>query len=214
MNKNFFFFLIIALSTLAFSQGIGELVVEKEPMKFPPRTLGLDIIFTEGGFGLGGFWRKDVTDDFTFFSDFSISEAKDEKEFEYVDYFGNVYVFGKKNRIFLLPFNAGLQYRVFTGVLTENLRPYINFGVGPSIVVTTPYEHEFFTSFKFARARYTAGGYIGMGANFGLDQKNVIGLSLRYYIIRFFDEGIESLHNRYQKELGGFFLTINLGSMY
>jgi hypothetical protein len=214
MKNTLVFLLCFNVGTAILAQGIGELAPEKEPTKFPPRTLGLDIMFSEGGFGLGGFWRQKFTDELTFSADFSISEAKDEKEFEFVDYFGNVIVYGKKNRIFLLPFYGGLQYRLFSQTISDNLRPYLNLAVGPTMVVTTPYDKEFFNAFHYARAYYTLGGYVGFGANFGLDQKSVMGINIRYYVIHFFDQGIESLYNRYQKELGGFYLTINIGSMY
>jgi len=94
------------------------------------------------------------------------------------------------------------------------LRPYINFGIGPSIVLTTPYKKEFFKSFTWAHAQYTFGGYVGFGANFGIDKSNLIGINLRYYIIHLFNNGVEILQDRYEKNLGGFFLTINLGTMY
>lgn len=144
-----------------------------------------------------------------------MSEAKDEQEIEYYDYFTQQYVtVNKKNRIFLLPLNFGLQQRLFEHSITENLRPYINFGAGPSLVLTTPYEKEFFSSFGSAQAKYTLGGYVGLGANFGTDKSNLLGINLRYYVIHFFNDGVESLFGKFQKNLGGFYLTINLGIMY
>ncbi|MDP2302581.1 MAG: hypothetical protein Q8N03_09195 [Ignavibacteria bacterium] len=195
-------------------QDIGDFAPDPKPIIFPDNAFGADIMFGEGGFGLGGFYRKSLSDKFTLFTDLSISEAKDEKEVEYVDYYGRVYVFGKKNRIFLIPLNLGLQYRLFSESITDNLRPYINFGAGPSMAVTTPYEMEFFSSFKKARAYYTIGGYFGFGANFGLDTKSLMGINIRYYVIHFFGEGIEGLEKRYNKNFGGFYLTINIGTMF
>jgi len=196
------------------AQGIGELADEREPMDFPDNILGMDIMFSEGGFGLGGFYRRELSRKVTLFGDFSISEAKDEKEFEYVDYYGQKFTVGKKNRVFLLPVNFGVHYRLFENTITDNLRPYINAGVGPTFVVTTPYNQEFFKAFGDAQMHYALGSYIGFGANIGLDTQNLIGLNFRYYYIGFFDEGVESLDGRYQKNLGGFFVTINLGLMY
>ena len=139
---------------------------------------------------------------------------KDDKEIESYDYWGNPITYGKKNRIFLLPLNFGVQFRLFKDDISDNLRPYINFGIGPSMALTTPYEKEFFSAFGKAQLKYAAGGYIGLGANFGLDKSSLLGFNLRYYIINFFDAGVESLYNRYNKSLGGFYLTINIGKMY
>lgn len=207
--------IILFLPFLCISaQKIGELAPEKPPETFPVNSWGVDFMFSEGGFGLGTFFRHNFTTTLTGFADFSISEAKDENEIEYYDYFGQPYVIGKKNRIFLLPVNFGLQQRLFEGVITDNLRPYINAGIGPAMVVTTPYADEFFSAFGKAQAKYTGGGYFGIGANFGTDKSSLLGINLRYYIIHFFNQGVEGLENKYMKDLGGFYLTINLGIMY
>lgn len=198
------------------AQGIGELAEEVEPKVFPNNSFGLDIMFSEGGIGMGLFYRRQLSQKLTVFSDFSISEAKDEQEIEYVEpyYPYQTITYGKKNRIFLLPLNFGMQYRLFENVLSDNLRPYFNFAVGPTMVVTTPYDREFFNAFGKAQSKFALGGYIGFGGNFGLDNSSLIGLNIRYYIIKLFDDGVESLYGKYKKDLGGVFLTINIGMMY
>lgn len=208
---------ILVLLPIAFinAQKIGELAPEKAPEQFPPNSWGVDIMFGEGGFGFGTFYRKNLNLNTTAFIDLSISESKDEREFEYVDPFTGIpFTIGKKNRVFLVPINLGLQYRLFAEEITDNLRPYVSAGVGPTIVLTTPYEKEFFTAFSDTRAKYTVGGYVGFGANFGISKSNLIGLNLRYYIIHLFDEGVENLHGSFRKDIGSFFLTINIGIMY
>ncbi len=196
------------------SQGIGELAPEKPLEVFPDNTWGMDIMFGEAGFGLGGFYRKQLSMKWTVFADLSISEAKDDREFEYYDIFGQSFIIGKKNRVFAIPINLGLQYRLFENVIYDNLRPYINFGVGPTFVLTTPYEEEFFSAFSYAQTKTALGGYLGFGANFGLDKSSLIGLNFRYYYTHFFDEGVESLYGRYRKDIGSFFVTLNIGLMY
>jgi len=214
MKKYLLTLILLVTAGFTSAQTIGEMAPEKQAEIFPRNAWGVDIMFGEGGVGLGTFYRKEIGNNFTFFSDFSFSETKDEKEVETYDYWGNPITYGKKNRVFLMPLNFGLQYRLFKEDISDNLRPYLNFGVGPSMVMTTPYEKEFFSSFGKAQLKYAAGGYIGLGANFGLDKSALIGFNLRYYIIHFFDKGVESLYDRYNKDLGGFYLTINIGSMY
>lgn len=196
------------------AQEIGKLAPEKPPMVFPNNAFGADIIFSDGGLGLGGFYRHHLGGLVTSFVDFSFSESKDEREFQYVDIFGNVYTYGKKNRIFLIPVDVGIQYRILEHALYDNLRPYLNFGAGPSIILTTPYDIEFFSAFGKAKAKVTIGGYVGIGANFGLDKRSLVGLNLRYYYIHLFSGGVESLENVPITNLGGIFLTINFGLMY
>ncbi len=215
--KKLFLSLCIAIPMFSLNaQGIGELAEEVDSKVFPNNSFGLDIMFSEGGIGMGLFYRRQLSQKLTVFTDFSISEAKDEQEIEYVEpyYPYQTITYGKKNRIFLLPLNFGMQYRLFENVLSDNLRPYFNLAVGPTMVVTTPYDREFFNAFGKAESKFALGGYIGFGGNFGLDNSSLIGLNIRYYVIRLFDDGVESLYGKYKKDLGGIFLTINIGMMY
>ena len=82
------------------------------------------------------------------------------------------------------------------------------------MVITTPYSEEFFKSFSHARFKIAAGGYLGFGAHFGIDTSNLIGLTFRYYYIRLFGKGVESLSDSPRKSIGGFFITISFGFMY
>jgi hypothetical protein len=215
--KNFVFaFLIIIFSVNQLSaQGIGEIAPEKPLEVFPTNAWGMDIMIGDAGFGLGTFFRKQLDVKWTASADMSFSEAKDEREFQYYDpYQGIFYTAFKKNRIFQIPFNFGAQYRLFENILTDNLRPYLNVAVGPTILVTTPYELEFFNSFGKAQVKYAAGGYIGFGANFGLDKSSLVGINFRYYYTRILSGSVESIEGRAKKDIQGFFITLNLGLMY
>jgi len=215
MKKLLLILILLIPALIVNAQEIGELAPDPEPEVFPDNALGLDVMFGEGGIGFGGFYRRQLNYNLTAFADFSISEIKEDNEFQYYDYFGNpLPVLGKQNRVFLIPFNFGIHYRLFEKLIHDNLRPYLNAGVGPSIAITTPYEREFFNAFGYAHAKFAAGGYIGFGANFGLDKSSLVGINLRYYVVHFFDEGVESIRGRFNKDIGGFYLTINLGFMY
>jgi len=196
------------------AQRIGQLAPEKPPEVFPTNSWGGDIMFTEGGFGLGFFLRKSFAQNITGIANFSISEIKDDREIEYMDYYGNTFVLNKQNRVFLLPFNVGIQYRLFSEILTDSFRPYITAGVGPTIVVTTPYEKEFFSALSYARAYYAAGGYVGIGADIGASKSSLLGLNVRYYYSHLFNEGVENMIGHYQKDLGGIYISLSLGLMY
>jgi hypothetical protein len=209
----YFLFLFVAFSSIE-AQRIGQIAPDKEPEIFPPNSWGADLMFGEGGFGLGTFYKRSFSRNLTGVIDFSISESKDEREMEYIDYWGNTFVYGKVNRIFLLPINLGLQYRLFADEITETLRPYVSVGIGPTFVITTPYDKEFFSSFGDAKMHYAAGGYIGFGANFGDSKSNLVGLNARYYYISIFGDGVESLQSSVRKDFGHFYLSLSLGIMY
>ena len=206
--------LLIVPFGLSSAQKIGELAPERPPEIFPNNAWGMDIMFTEGGFGLGTFLRKSLANDLTGFVDFSISETKDEREVTYIDYYGNSFTPDKVNRSFQLPINFGLQYRLFSESLTENLRPYLTLGVGPTIIITTPYNLDFFKAFGYAQTKYAVGGYVGFGANMGTSKSNLIGLNVRYYYTYVFGDGIENITNIFRKNFGQFALTLTVGIMY
>jgi len=170
-----------------------------------------DLHFSEGGLGVGLSLNKEITTTISLFFDIMFTESKDAQEFEYVDIWGNVFVVGKKNRVFLLPLNSGIRYRLFKDDILDNFRPYVFSAIGPAIVITTPYQYEFFKSFKYARAKFTLGGYVGVGAYFGYDRKNPVGFSIRYQVTRFFNDGVENLEGRFRKDLSGIFISLNFG---
>lgn len=216
--KNYFIitFILILFSVYDVnSQGIGEIAPEKPLEIFPPHAWGVDIMFGDAGFGIGTFFRKQFDIKWTAFADISFSETKDDREFEYYDPFQGIFITAfKKNRIFQIPLNFGAQYRLFENELTDNLRPYLSAGVGPTMIITTPYEEEFFSAFGRAQSKYALGGYVGFGANFGLDKSNLVGINFRYYYSKLLNGGVESLFGKEKTEIQGFFITLNLGLMY
>ena len=216
--KNLIYVLIITgLFSLSenYAQGIGEVAPQKPLEVFPSNAWGMDIMVGDAGFGLGTFLRKQLDVKWTATADISVSEAKDEREFEFYDYFlGTFVTANKKNRIFQIPLNLGMQYRLFENSITDNLRPYLNAAVGPTLIVTTPYADEFFNAFGKAQAKYAVGGYIGFGANFGLDKSSLLGINVRYYYSQVLGDGVESLEGKVRKNIQGFFITLNLGLMY
>ncbi len=212
--KVFLFFLLLIPFELTSAQKIGELAPEKPPEVFPSNSWGVDIMFGEGGFGLGTFYRRSLSKEITGFIDFSISETKDDREMTYIDYFGNQFTPGKVNRAFLFPVNLGIQYRLFTESLTENLRPYITVGAGPAILLSTPYEPDFFKSFNEAKGHFAVGGYIGFGANIGSSKSNLIGLNVRYYYTQLLGDKVELMTNNFKNSFGQFSLMLTIGKMY
>ena len=197
-----------------YGQKIGELAPDKPPMEFPKNSFGINLLFSDGGFGAGTFYMRRFSLKLKGSVELSFSEAKGEREFEYYDYYGNSFVVGKENRVFLMPLNAGIRYRLFEKNLTDNLRPYIMAGFGPTLSISTPYKEEFFTSFKYSKFNLAAGGYIGLGANFGLSKDNLLGLSMKYSYVKFISGGVEQMTGVIKKEIGTFFIELNIGMMY
>lgn len=214
MKKLLYIFLLFPI-LLVNGQKIGSFAEEKANIDFPNNAIGFDLMIGEGGFGFGGFYRHEYTNTLTGFVDFSLSEFKAQREIQRFDIFGYpLPIYGKKNRVFLIPFHVGAQYRLFYSSLTDKLRPYLSVGVGPTMVITTPSEKEFFNSLGYAKAQFGAGGYVGFGANFGLNSSNLTGINIRYYFVQLFNDGVEQYIDDYTKTLQQVSLTINIGLMY
>ncbi len=178
-----------------------------------PNALGLDLLVSNGGFGLGTFYRHEYSDEFSAFVDFSISEAKDDDEFTVYDYYGRSYTVGKVNRFLIMPLFLGAQKRLFKEDILDNFRPYVNAAAGPAVIYVFPEREEFFNALGMGHPKYTAGGYVGVGAYFGSERSNILGLNLRYYYLPY-PGGIEGLQGIQKKQFGGFFITLSFGNAW
>lgn len=217
---------LFIIATSLFSQQKDSTIVFESPEPVFTKSIpssfddawGADILLSNNGFGIAGFYRHQYTRDLSGTITLGIAESKDDNEVEYYDWYGQSYVPGKINRFLLIPLHVGIQYRLFADDITDTFRPYVNAGTGPTLVLASPYEREYFNSLGYARSHYTLGGYVGFGAFFGSDMGSLSGINLRYYFVPF-TSGIESLRDLYgrvgrKKEFGGFFITINLGSAF
>lgn len=217
-------------TSIIFQPSSPELI-RKVPYQSQVDAWGFDVLISNNGFGAGVFFRHEYSDEFSLVLNLAISDVKDDAEVERFTIYGQSYVPGKKNRLLLIPLTAGFQYRLFKDDIVDNFRPYISAGIGPSMVFVAPYatthtydlgngasgytvdQIDFFNSLKYGQARYTLGGYIGAGAYFGIDKGSLSGISIRYYIAPF-PSGIEVMDGVPVKNFGGFFITLNFGSIF
>lgn len=169
-------------------------------------------MFSQSGFGLGFFFQYQFSDLVTGFADLGISGARNTSEIEtlYDPYTGRFLVPGKINRLYVLPLTVGVQHRVFAESLAETLRPFLAAGIGPSLILSTPYEYEFFESWKYARAYGRVGGFVGVGTYIGASTKGSVTFQVRYYVIPFGGDGLESVQGHPIKDFGGLFLALGI----
>jgi hypothetical protein len=217
----------------AFAQTTDSTIVFESPnqnISQPAKTImddawGIDILLSNNGFGLAGFYRHEFDRELSGTVTLGIAESKDDNEVEYVDWYGQTFSPGKINRFLVIPLMAGVQYRLFADDITDSFRPYLNAGAGPTMILVHPYRDmntgdqvEYFKSLGYAHPEYTLGGYVGIGAFFGSDMGSLSGVNVRYYFVPV-SGGIQSLINAdgtigRKKDFGGFFITINLGSAF
>jgi hypothetical protein len=198
-----------------------------------PNIWSIDVLISNDGFGLGGLYRRSFTPDVSGFISLSVSESKDEREFEYIDpYYGVSYTPGKLNRFLVIPLMFGIQYRLFREDIVDTFRPYVNAGAGPAMIYQMPYVDfvdqgdgtlieqpvDFFKSIGRGHPHYTGGGFVGFGANFGTERSNIFGVNFRYYLTYVFGDGLPSLYDAHTRQVsatktsfGGFVISLNIG---
>lgn len=214
--------IISAVFIIAFLTGgliAGEADSIKQSVKLKPNketrnNWALNLSFSDNGFGFGGTKYFSLSRDVSLTTSIYFSGAKDDREFDQVDIFGNTVTPFKENRLFMIPIvNLGMQFRLFREDVTDDMRPYVNFGVSPTAIVYTPYNESFLSSFKYAKAKYTVGGYAGVGLDYTTSRTSGLSFNLRYYYINLFGEGIRSISTSEKKNFGGIYFIFSYNFM-
>jgi len=183
-------------------------------------AIGFDLLFSASGWGLGGFFQHELTTNLSGFLHLGISGRRNTDEFENA-FLGPIPVVSNKvNRLFMVPFTIGAQYRVFRDELQETFRPFVSLGVTPTYIMSTPYIrdgqfYDFFAAFGQATSYVRLGGVVGIGSFFGSPATgSLIGVQLRYFAIPFGGSGIESVRDNPVRDFGGIFLSLTIGHAY
>lgn len=207
MKKLIIISAFLFLVTSVFSQGSDTLKPKLKTKGEKENNWSINLTFSDNGFGLGAAKYIKLSKDVTLNAAILFSGAKDDREFDQTDIFGNSVTPYKVNRLFMFPvLNLGMQIRLFRDDVTDNMRPFINFGVSPAAIMYTPYNESFFSSFKYAKAKYTVGGYAGVGLDYMTTKTSGLSFNLRYYYLHLFGEGINSISTAEMKNFGGIYL--------
>ncbi|HEY3249866.1 MAG TPA: hypothetical protein VGK25_02000 [Ignavibacteria bacterium] len=204
--------LLLSSISLVYSQNLPVYSLKSD--KEPANNWSLNLMFSDNGFGLGGQKHFPLTKDLSAIAGIFFSGAKDGREFEQSDIFGNTVTPFKENRLFMVPvINIGLQYRMFREEVSDNMRPYVNFGIAPAAIVYTPYSKSFFESFKYAKAKYTVGAFAGIGVDYLTNKTTALSFNIRYYYLSLFGEGIKSISLNEKKQFGGVYFVFSYNFM-
>jgi len=171
--------------------------------------LGLSVLYSDKGYGLSGGYYTPISNSSDLFLNFAISGVTDNREFEYYDYWGNVYVDGKINRVFMFPLNIGIQHYMFKDEIENDFKPLISFGVTPALVATTPYDRTYFKAFGYSHAAFAFGPFLGAGIEFEQSKNISFTLNLRYSYMPVLKGSVMSIKDSEMKDLGG--ISLNFG---
>jgi hypothetical protein len=229
-------FLLLPLLAVAQDEGGGRIVftdpksdegklLTEEDLAPRAHAWGADLMIGTDGFGLGFFYSYTFKDLVTAFVDLSLTEAKDNNQRDYYDPFYGQISPNKTHYIFRVPMFFGLQYRLFKDDILENFRPFVNAGAGPVLLYVSPVDGDVFSSlWSGGESKYTYGGFLGAGAQFGFDRSTIFGVNVRYMMIPVPD-GISSVvvpdpdrPGEYKpsplKNADGFYISLNFGATF
>jgi hypothetical protein len=206
--------------TLIIFEPAMPLMAEQVDVNSIRQALGFDLAFSGSGWGVGGFYHYRVFDNATVFTNFIFTGRRNTDEFENAWYGPVPVVSNKVNRLFMVPFTLGVNYRLFSETLQETFRPFVSVGVTPTLILQTPYirdgiYYEFFQSFGQMQTHFRWGASFCIGSMFGdPTEGNIIGVSMRYYTIPYGGDGLESIKGSPITNFGGVLLTLSLGMAY
>ncbi len=208
--------IILATASASFAQDTNP-NPQKLKLKDTKETVNnwsLNLTFSDNGFGFGATKFARLGKDVSGFASLEFSGAKDDREFEQYDIYGNSYTPDKVNRLFMSVMSIGAQFRLFREDVTDNLRPHINVGLAPTMVLYTPYSQSFLSSFKWAQAKYTIGAFAGIGFDYVTNKKSSLSMDIRYYYISLFGQGVYSISTNEKKDFGGVYFVFSYNFMH
>ena len=189
------------------AQGGDE--IEEDPRENPYGTgAGFEIMLTNSGFGLGAYYRRELSARVSFLVEANLGAGKDERELQILSRFGSGFIPNKRNYFLMLPIHLGVQRRLFSENIEDNFRPYLHFSAGPSLGWEYPYfddqngnerfddaidrRLDLFSAFPRGHLRFGLSGMVAFGAYFGFSEKVTQGVRFGYALNYFFN-GIQLL---------------------
>ena len=189
--------------------------------------IGLNISLTNSGFGVGGYLQRPIGTTTSWLAEFYITTLKDEREQRFFGIFGESIIPNKYNYMLMVPFQVGLQKRLFQESIQDNFRPYVQVSAGPTVGWISPYfqdlndnqrldgnerTYDVIGAIPKGSFTFAMGGSISVGANFGLSRRVTQGIRFGYTFHYFFDD-IELLEPRV-KEGQRFFGTPTISLIF
>jgi len=201
---------------LLFAITVEADVFAQNPTQHPPQAqratptattynngLGFDILMTNSGFAFGGYYQKSLSTQNSFIFESYIGSVKDSREQKFFNYFGGSFIPNKQNYLLTLQTQFGIQRRLFQENIQDNFRPFVQVSGGPMLGWVSPYyndrngdlirqqdenSYDIFSATGRGSATFGVDGFIGIGANFGVNKKIQQGLKIGYSMMYFFDE--------------------------
>lgn len=194
---------------------------------------GFQILLTNSGFGLGGYYHWSIRRDWMLLLDFNLGSGKDEREQKFYNALtGASYIQNKANYLLLIPIQFGLQRRLWREQIADNFRPYLQVSAGPTFGWVYPYFqdrngnrrydpeigeriYDVFEGLPKGHLRIGMGSMIVLGAYFGQSLRTTQGLRFGY-ALHYFPHPIQLLEGETppQRFFGTPVISLTFGRLY
>lgn len=201
---------------------------QDDPEKNPYGSgLGLEIVLTNNGFGMGGYLHQALGRTTSFMAEVSLGAGKDEQEMKFFG-FGRSYIPNKANYLLMMPVQIGIISRLFQESIEDNFRPFLQATGGPTLGWEYPYfndanrngtydpnerTYDGLGALTQGSLRLGVGGTLAIGAHFGLSKKVTQGVRIGYAFTYFF-EGVQLLEPDVQPDPQHFFSTPTISLIF
>jgi len=172
--------------------------------------MGFQVVLTNSGFGLGGYYMRSVDPITSLMLDIGIGSGKDERELRfYRSQFGGSFIPNKANYLLMAPLHVGFQKRLFMNQIEDNFRPFLQVTLGPTLGLEYPYFRDENGNGSFddgertydpvggvvrGSFRFGVGGLLAIGAHFGMGSR--LSQSVRIgYAFTYFSDGVQLLES-------------------
>jgi outer membrane protein W len=177
------------------------------------KNWGLGFVYSENGFGFTSKYFVPVSRSSEISFGLLVSGVTDSREIERYDIYGNSLVYGKINRIFMIPLSIGLNKELFKGDIEGDFKPVFNIGISPTLVLLNPYNKNFFNALGYTTTKFAVGPYAGIGVNYKQSESMSLDISLSYYYLPLVNGSVESIQYNEINNVGGFQLLFGIAFM-
>lgn len=196
------------------AQPVEELQTPQQEKDPYGTSMGLEILVTNSGFGLGAYYNRALNGSLSFMVEASLGAGKDERELKFFR-FGTSYIPNKANYLVMLPVQVGLVQRLFKNNIEDNFRPFLQLTGGPTLGWEYPYFRDNNGNGTYdsdlgertydpiggifrGELRPGVGATIAFGAHFGISKRMTNGVRMGYTFTYFF-EGVQLLEPVFQE---------------
>jgi hypothetical protein len=160
------------------------------------RQVGLGFAMAETGSGIGLLIAWPLLPDYHVGFAIDGFMLRDSKQMDFYDAnYGVPYSINKQNNAYLFDMMLTVKKRLFRETISEELRPFFSAGVGPTYGMNFP-ESSSNLYPKQDEYRWTMGGFIGAGADFGVKSSHMVTVRAQYRLIPFTEKlGERSNHS-------------------